>query len=32
MIDDWNWIPFAGAAATATIVAAGYSMLSWWFG
>jgi hypothetical protein len=24
--------PFAGAAVTATIVAAAYSLLSWWFG
>jgi hypothetical protein len=32
MTDDWDWIPYAGAAVTATIVAAGYSLLSWWFG
>ena len=31
MSNDWI-IPYAGAAVTATIVAAGYSLLSWWFG
>jgi hypothetical protein len=32
MTDDWDWIPYAAAAVTATIVAAGHSLLSWWFG